>query len=83
VNTDTGKVYRTPNDIAQAEKRGEHVVPVSERVADMADEARAAKLAELNTPCTNAPCTHKMRHHYRGSRRPCKYRGCGCKAFRA
>jgi hypothetical protein len=80
MNTDTGKVYRTPNDIAQAEKRGEHIVPVSERVAELVDEARRRRLEELVD--AGACCPHKGRHHFRGSRRPCKYRGCGCRAWR-
>lgn len=78
MNTDTGKVYVGANAIKKAIERGEHLAPVSDRVAKFVSDGRAMRLRDLEEPCT---CTHKQRHHFNGSRRPCKYRGCLCRAF--
>jgi hypothetical protein len=47
MNTETGKVYRTPEDINAAIARGERVEPVSDRVADLMAEARHIRLENL------------------------------------
>jgi hypothetical protein len=40
MNTDTGKIYRGEVAIKAAQDRGENVVPVSERVAELMTAAR-------------------------------------------
>lgn len=47
MSTDTGKVYTEPATIEKARKRGEKLVPVSERVARQVLRARTAKAAVL------------------------------------
>lgn len=41
-----------------------------------------ARLKLFHTKSALCLCTHKNRHHFKGSRRTCKYRGCGCRRFR-
>ena len=52
MNTDTGKVYTDgapskPETIAAAEARGEHLVAVGPRVAQLAKMAREVRLRDL------------------------------------
>jgi hypothetical protein len=47
MNPNTGKVYSNPYDIEQATKRGESLIPVSERTADIIKAGRQARRAGL------------------------------------
>jgi len=47
MNTETGKVYTGPDEIAAAQERGEKLVPVSPRVAKLVKEARHARAHSL------------------------------------
>lgn len=42
MNTETGRIYRDPEEITAAIKRGEPVEPVSEEVARIVEEGHAA-----------------------------------------
>ena len=47
MNADTGKVYSGKEEVAAAVRRGERLVPVSDRAADLLRRGRAAKCAAL------------------------------------
>lgn len=42
MNTNTGRIYRTPEEIAAARARGEPLAEVSEQVADLMEHGQAA-----------------------------------------
>jgi hypothetical protein len=47
VNVETGKVYTGPEEVEAARARGERLVPVSDRAADLLRRGRAAKCDAL------------------------------------
>lgn len=47
MNTDTGKVYDTPEEILAAQARGEKLVPVSAKVARLMKVSRASAAERL------------------------------------
>lgn len=47
MNPETGKVYSTPQAVAAARGRGERLVRVGKRVADLLNEGRRARRARL------------------------------------
>lgn len=47
MNIDTGKVYTTEPEIEAAKDRGENLVPVSKRVADLISFARKERTQQL------------------------------------
>lgn len=46
MNTETGDIYRGVNEIIAAQLRGEPIVPVSEKVAWLMEDAKAMNRAE-------------------------------------
>lgn len=77
MNTDTGRIYRGEAEIEAARQRGEPLVEVSERVAQLVEAGQyAARLANIRAKHGLNNTRYKMRKAQarRDAIKPCKSR---------